>query len=115
MSKRKFDTLLEAQWLPAASGAFEDRPPSPDRIRGTAAASPHGAGDPAFGGGLQGHLARGAVAVGGGATTATKAAGYRWAFWLFREHSDLLSGMFMFHGRAGVSCIGGETGIGICV
>lgn len=55
VAEKKFDVLLEAQWLPVPPGTFEDRPPSPSRER----ASGSGA------------------AAGGAAPAAAKPAGYR--------------------------------------
>lgn len=43
MAEKKFDVLLEAQWLPAPAGTFDDRPASPERLAAassTANASP---------------------------------------------------------------------------
>lgn len=60
VGERKFDTLYDACWIPAAKGVFEDRPPSPGRLAAVAGAAPLA---PSMGGGLSGHLARGAAAA----------------------------------------------------
>ncbi|KIY91464.1 Eukaryotic translation initiation factor 2A [Monoraphidium neglectum] len=43
VAEKKFDVLLEAQWLPAPSGTFEDRPASP-RAAGSSGAAGGGGG-----------------------------------------------------------------------
>jgi hypothetical protein len=57
VAEKKFDVLLEAQWLPTPPGTFEDRPPSPGR----------GAGAPG----------QGASGGAGAAAAPAKPAGYR--------------------------------------
>ncbi len=49
IAERKFEVLLEAAWLPAPLGRYEDRPASPERLAGARDAAGGGAGAAAGG------------------------------------------------------------------